>query len=263
MIKGVLIDLSGTLHLGAEPIPGAAAAVERLARSGLAVRFATNTSRTTRSRLHIQLEEMGLALPVEQILTAPRALQTYLREKGLRPHLLVHPGLREEFADLPQNDPNAVVIGYAAEAFTYDSLNAAFRLLKEGAPLLATGKTRYFQGSAGLLLDAGPFVAALEYASGTEAQIFGKPAPAFFLRAVEELGCRPGETVMIGDDARSDVAGAVEAGLLGILVRTGKYRAGDEAVVEACGGRVAADIAAAVDLIVTDPEGGRAESQKS
>jgi ribonucleotide monophosphatase NagD (HAD superfamily) len=33
---------------------------------------------------------------------------------------------------------------------------------------------------------------------------------------------------MIGDDARSDIVGAIAAGLQGILVKTGKYRMGDE-----------------------------------
>lgn len=248
-IKGVLVDLSGTLHLGAEPLPGALDAVKKLYRSGLPLRFVTNTSRMSRRRLQALLEKMSFAIRPEHLFTAPMAMHRYLREEGLRPHLLVHPDLREEFADLPQNDPDAVVLGYAREAFTYESLNAAFRLLMAGASLLATGRTRYFQDGEALSLDAGPFIAALEYAAATEAKVLGKPSADFFLAAAGEIGCRPEETVMIGDDAASDVGGAIQAGLLGILVRTGKYRPGDEGILEGRG-EVAANAGEAVAKVL-------------
>jgi HAD superfamily hydrolase (TIGR01458 family) len=228
MIKGILLDLSGTLHVGNEAIPGAREAVTRLQRQGTALRFVTNTSRKSRGMLHRQLESMGFVLPPEQMMTAPMAVRSYLESHRLRPHLLIHQNLQEDFADLPQHDPNAVVVGYAEDGFTYAAMNAAFRLLKEGVPLLATGKTRYFQGEEGLNLDTGPFLCALEYAAETEAIVLGKPSPEFFHTAVAALGCQPHEVVMIGDDARSDIAGAIAAGLQGILVKTGKYRPGDE-----------------------------------
>lgn len=207
MIKGILIDLSGTVHIGDRAIPGALEAIRRLRQKGIPFRFVTNTSRKTRQMLHQDLMRLGCRVPVEEIFTAPLAVRRYLELHGLRPYLLIHPNLAPEFADLPQHDPDAVVVGFAQHAFTYAALNGAFQLLHNGAPLLATGKTRYFQGETGLELDAGPFVTALEYAAGTTALILGKPSPQFFLGAVAELGCRPEETVMIGDDAASDVGG--------------------------------------------------------
>ena len=56
-----------------------------------------------------------------------------------------------------------------------------------------------------LHLDAGPFVAALEYASGQTAVITGKPAPEFFRAVLADLGARPDEAVMIGDDRNNFV----------------------------------------------------------
>ena len=94
----------------------------------------------------------------------------------------------------------------------------------------AFAKNRNFLDHDGeLSLDAGPFVAALEYASGREATVFGKPAAMFFKLAVESLRCAPEEVAMIGDDVEADVGGAMAAGLMGVLVRTGKYRPGQEA----------------------------------
>lgn len=112
------------------------------------------------------------------------------------------------------------------------------------------GRNRYFQETAGLSLDAGPFVAALEYAAAIEATVVGKPAPAFFHAACAALGTKPERTVMIGDDVESDVNGATRAGLQGILLRTGKYRTGDEQQLENADALVLPDLPTAVDWLL-------------
>jgi ribonucleotide monophosphatase NagD (HAD superfamily) len=94
-----------------------------------------------------------------------------------------------------------------------------------GAALVALSRDRYFRQDGGLALDAGPFVAALEYAASTSAEVAGKPSAAFFSAAVGSLG-RPLDrsVAMVGDDLWSDVEGAQRAGIQGWLVRTGKFR---------------------------------------
>ncbi len=249
--RGVLLDLGGVLYVGDEPISGAVEAVERLRAAGLPLRLLTNTTRRTRKQVHEKLRRLGFEVEENEIVTAPVAVRNRLLAEGLRPMLLIHPELEPEFADMDQRDPNIVVLGDAGEGFTYAALNQAFRLLMEGAPLVATGANRYFREADGLSLDLGPFVAALEYAAGTEAEVLGKPAAAAFLRCVEELGCAPRECVMIGDDVASDVLGALDAGLRGILVQTGKYRDGDEkALTDHPGAHSVPDVSAAVDAIL-------------
>ena len=99
-------------------------------------------------------------------------------------------------------------------------------------------------------LDAGPFVAALEYAAGAEALVLGKPSPAFFAAARQEFSCPLDRVTMIGDDARSDVGAALAAGMRAILVQTGKYRPGDEALIGHADAQVAASMSEAVELIL-------------
>ena len=122
-----------------------------------------------------------------------------------------------------------MLVGNLGEGFTYGRLDAAFRHLVAGAELIALSKNRYWQtAGGGLSLDAGPFVAALEYASGKRSTCVGKPERAFFELALENLGL-PAETVaMVGDDPELDIRGAQAAGLRGILVETGRYRPGAE-----------------------------------
>jgi len=118
----------------------------------------------------------------------------------------------------------AVIMGDLGEAFGFEILNRAFRLVMDGAELVALQKNRFWMTPDGLSLDAGPFVAAVEYATGRDALVVGKPSPAFFELVLAELGATPAKTAMIGDDVETDVGGALGAGLAGILVRTGKYR---------------------------------------
>lgn len=89
-------------------------------------------------------------------------------------------------------------------------------------------RNRYFKAHDGLSLDVGPFTAALEYATGTQAIILGKPAPSVFQLAAKTLNLDPEQVVMVGDDVLGDVGGAQQAGCRGVLVRTGKYRVCDE-----------------------------------
>ncbi len=249
-IKGVLIDLSGVLYVGDQPLAGARDALARLQASGLPLAYLTNTTRQTRDRIHRKLSNMGFTVPESAIYTAPQAVRAYLEEHDLRPFLLIHPDLEPEFADLVRPSPNAVVLGDAGDAFTYQALNQAFRLVVSGAPLIAMGNNRYFQEPDGLSLDIGPFLAALEHATGTEALVLGKPALQFFRAAVDAIQCQRGEVMMIGDDALADVEGALRAGLQACLVRTGKYRPGDEALIQVPGAILADDFPGAVDRLL-------------
>ena len=249
-IRGLLLDLSGVLYVGRQLLPGALEALESLRAAKLPVRYITNTTRSTRAQVVARLAAMGLEIDPEHLFTAPLMTRDYLNQHQLVPHFLIHPQLESEFADCLAGTPNAVVVGDAGRAFTYDNLGRAFRLLMQGCPLLAMGDSRYFRDERELCLDVGPFVKALEYAADTQATVLGKPAPAFFRAAAAGLGCQPGDVLMIGDDWASDVEGALSSGLQALLVKTGKYLPGDEGRVSLPGAQVAGNLAEAVEQLL-------------
>lgn len=252
MIRAVLLDLLGVVNDGDTPIPGAVAAIARLRAEGLPIRFVSNTTRSPHRTIVAQLAGLGIAVGRDELFTPARAAVEWLTREGCAPHLLVHPDLVPEFAGNAFGDRKAVVVGDAAEAFTYAAMNAAFRQLIDGAEFLALAVNRTFKDAdGGLSLDAGAFVAALEFAAGKQATVLGKPARDFFHAALAGLDCIPGQAVMVGDDAESDVAGALKAGIgSALLVRTGKYRAGDESRHAPHPSAVVDDLAAAVDWIL-------------
>jgi HAD superfamily hydrolase (TIGR01458 family) len=224
--KGLLIDLDGTLYVGDEPVPGAREAVERLKAAGIAVRYVTNTTRKPRRAVCEHLRSLGFGLEEAEVFTPAVAAAGFIGDGRCYP--LVDESLHEDLAGvaLTDEDPDYVLVGDLGEDFTYQRLDAAFRALMDGASLVALQKNRYWKKPDGLSLDAGPFVAALEYASGKTATVVGKPERAFFRLALDALGLESSEVAMVGDDAEADVAGARAAGLKGVQVRTGKYRPG-------------------------------------
>lgn len=257
MIRGVLLDLAGVVYDGEQPIAGAIGAVERLRDAGLPLRFVSNTTRSTKQAILARLHGMGLAAGTDELFTPSAAARAWLAHHRCTPHLLVHRGLEPEFRGLPRAGRPAVVIGDAGDGFTYRALNDAFRTLTEGAEFLALAGNRSFRDAdGGLSLDAGPFVAALEFATGRRATVLGKPSADFFLAALAGMGCPAGEAVMVGDDAEGDVAGALRAGLsVALLVRSGKYRPGDEARFEPPPTATVDDLAAAADWIIGRSQG--------
>jgi HAD superfamily hydrolase (TIGR01458 family) len=223
-IKGLLLDLDGTLYTENRPIEGAREALIRLQAAGIPYRYVTNTTRKPRREVVARLDNMGFPVREELVFTPATAANVKLRGRACYP--LVAEALFEDLDRLrfDSASPEYVLVGDLGEGFTYVRLDGAFRRLMGGAKLVALQKNRYWEREDGLSLDAGPFVAALEYASGKTATVIGKPEAPFFEAALAELGLEAREVAMVGDDAETDVAGAQIAGLRGVQVKTGKYR---------------------------------------
>ncbi len=247
--RAVLIDLAGVLHTGDQALPGAIPALSRLRAAGLPLRFLTNTTRTPSDVLVQRLRAMGFDLRAGELQTAALAARTLVRQRGLKPLWLVHPDIAAEMGPSAA-EPDIVVLGDMGRHFTFDGLNQAFRLLLQGLPLLAMARNRYFMEPDGMSIDMGAFVAGLEYSAGVTAEIAGKPAPAFFAAALAELGVAAGEAALIGDDLADDIGGAQAAGIDAILVRTGKFRPGDDAHPEIRPAATVDDFGEAVDRLL-------------
>ena len=251
-IDGVLLDLAGCVYEGDRLVPGAAEALDKLREAGLGVRYITNTTRSTKEQLLDKLAALGLQVESEELFTPVEAANVWLEENAREPVLLVHPTIEGQFHAAGHTDGQVVIMSDAGEAFTYANLNRAFRVAMDGAPMLALAKNRFFKDEdGGLSLDAGPFVQALEFASGQEAIVLGKPSRHFFDLALKGMGCAAANAVMVGDDAEADVAGALASGLgAALLVRTGKYRPGAETLHTPAPTATVADLLAAVEWVM-------------
>lgn len=229
--NGLLIDLDGTVWEDGALIPGAIETLAALREIDIPFRFLTNTTRKPRSLLVAELSRLGIESSVEECFNAPAAAAAWLAKRGVkRVSLLLAQPSFVDFPDFEIDDdtPEAVVIGDLGRDWTFDILDRAFRALLAGAELVALQKNRYWKTEGTFTLDAGPFVAALEYASGQEARLVGKPSRELFHTMASELDLPPERVAMVGDDLEADIEGARAAGLQAIALRTGKYRPENE-----------------------------------
>lgn len=224
---GILLDIDGVLYVGDTPVPGAAQALAELRELGVGVRLMTNTTSRSRRDVLEHLLALGFDVAAEEVLTPAAMAVRHCREAGYDAvTLLVSDRLREDLSSLVEAEAGeqagAIILGDLGDGFTPALLNETFRLMMDGAELVTLQHNRYWRRADGLALDVGAYAAALEYATGRAPIVVGKPARAFFEAAMGDLGVE--HAVMIGDDAEADVGGAMDAGLPGVLVRTGKYR---------------------------------------
>src|SRR5919202_981763 len=199
-MAAILLDVDGVFHVSGEPIPGGADAVRRLRKDGHRLRFVTNNTIRSRKQLTSELRGLGLELEEDELQTTPRAAARALA--GKRVLALTMPAIVEDLEglELVGEGADAVLLGGADEGFetnrvfSYFNLARAFAELQEGAELYCLHKNRWWQTSRGALLDAGAFVAGLEYAAETEATVLGKPSAAYFAAALDALEYEPERT---------------------------------------------------------------------
>ncbi|XP_063987804.1 haloacid dehalogenase-like hydrolase domain-containing protein 2 [Diachasmimorpha longicaudata] len=251
-IRAVLIDLSGTLHIDNSVIPGAVSALKRLRTTDVKIKFVTNTTKESKSCLYDRLNKLGFDIAKNEIFSSLGAAREVLQARKLNPFLMIDDAAMEDFQDLqnPDGEFTAVVVGLAPKKFNYDEMNQAFRLLLQGASLIAIHEGRYYKRGDGLALGPGAFIRGLEYSANVKAEVIGKPTKGFFEAALGEIA--PQDAVMIGDDVRDDVAGAQAAGIRGFLVQTGKYRPGDETSISPPPSKVVPSFVEAVNEVLKE-----------
>jgi HAD superfamily hydrolase (TIGR01458 family) len=226
-LDALLVDLDGVLYVEDEPVEGAAEAIGKLREAGLALRFVTNTTARSHAQTLDKLERLGFEVGADELVTPAALARQHCLDAGHdKVALIMNENVKEDFEGLEETEdsPDAVIMGDLGERFGFEILNRAFRMVMDGGELVALQKNRFWLTADGLSLDAGPFVAAIEYASGREALVVGKPSEAFFHLILEGAGASAEGAAIVGDDVETDVAGAMNAGLAGVLVRTGKYR---------------------------------------
>jgi HAD superfamily hydrolase (TIGR01450 family) len=255
-VRAFVLDADGVLMYRGEPIPGSAEALGELRRRRIPYRVVTNFSSAHRSTLAAAFgKATGLHVDGAEIITAASAAAAYTaaQRPGAPLLVLAAPDARREWdgqtlispdeADARTEPVAAVVIGDAGDDLTYRNLDIAYRQLRGGAEFVAMHRNPWWVTPKGFTLDAGAFVAGLEFALGRRAVICGKPSPVVFRQAVDELRgelaarrdgsggarLRTADVAMVGDDPLADFAASRRAGLRAFLSLTGKVTH-DEAI---------------------------------
>lgn len=230
---GVLLDVEGVLLTSFVAVPGAARAVSELRRLGYEVRFVTNLTSTSAARIAAALVHAGIEVRAGELFTAAAVTAAYLREHHPDARcLLLNDGGNDELAGMRMADPDdttadVVVVGGGGPSFGWKQMNVALNCLLGGAELVAMHGAPLWRTPDGYCLDGGAYARMLEEASGVPAIVTGKPAAHMFTAAASSIGAPNERLVMVGDDLVNDVLAAQALGIVGVQVRTGKFRQQD------------------------------------
>ena len=222
----ILIDFDGIIRIG-NKIAGDAKKFLTFLRDKKIPHFIISNS-TLNSSLDIQLflKQNNIEFDVNAMTTVDAALQ-YVKNNNLKVAVYCQYKIKELFRDfIEEEKPDAVLIGDIGNKWSYETLNKIFRTVMNGADIIAMQKNKFWNPDGkGVVLDAGAFISAIEYASSKQSILIGKPSPIYFQSALNKLGYKYGDKfIMIGDDLETDIKGAQEINGLGILVFTGKTK---------------------------------------
>lgn len=230
MIRGVILDLDGTVYFGTDEVPGAGSFVAGCRDMGIRCLFVTNRANRVPEEIVRQLRGHGIPCEPGDVLTAAQATARYLRrgsawyigEEGLRR------ALQEQGIAITEERPDYVVVGYD-RGFNYEKLFNACRLIDGGARFIATNPDRALKTEKGIYPGTGAIVEAVAAGTGRRPVIVGKPERLIMDMALERLGMGPDEVIVVGDSLATDVPAGHAAGMLSVLLLTGVSRREDVA----------------------------------
>ena len=230
----ICLDVDGTLTDGVRgpALPGAIESVRAL-RAIAPVRLVSNTTSVPHAELAAFLQNQGLLDSPDALWTPNRVARAALTARGHDAGILIaDPPQRPDFAWFREDPAGpAVLLATEAHDWTVTALQPAFRRLLDGAAFYALTRNRYFKKAGAMVTDVGGVAAFLAFTGGVEPETLGKPSRLLFEAIARDANAALPDVVMVGDDAEVDVAASVALGMRGVLVKTGKYRAGDEARV--------------------------------
>jgi HAD superfamily hydrolase (TIGR01458 family) len=227
-IELFLLDMDGVLLVGkgSPRLVSGLKLVDRIRETKKKLFILTNNTTHTRDSILRKLRKLNFEIEQNEILSACHLTAEYLYEhySSSDCFLIGEPGFATELRRMGHrivtDNAGAVVVGIDRH-LTYDKLNRAIQVLKNGAHLVAAHKSRFYMDEEGPMMAPGPIVAALEYATGRRAVSIGKPSAPMFKMAMHAHSLRPHQVLMVGDQVETDVLGAKRLGIPSALVMTG------------------------------------------
>lgn len=219
----VLIDFDGVIKIGNNPAPGVKELFRFVEKKNIPAHIISNSTLRTGEEVHKFFNDKRIDTNIKAMTAADAAI-SYTKANYESAAVFCTESIKNLFKDILDFDkPEAVVVGDLGEEWNYENLNKIFRYVYNGADLVAMQMNKFWAPKGDLCLDAGAFIAAIEYATGKKSVLIGKPSPIYFQSALKKLGVKENSGfIMLGDDIETDIHAAQQIGGKGILIYTGK-----------------------------------------
>ncbi|MFP3895899.1 MAG: HAD-IIA family hydrolase [Anaerolineales bacterium] len=226
-IRNLLIDMDGVLYRGKTPLPGSGELIEFLKKENIDYLLVTNNSTSTPAQFVARLEEMGVHVSEESIVTSGVATAKYLRARspnGTRVNVVGEEALIKELQKrgfvMAGRDADYVVCGWD-RGINFEKLKIACLAIRDGATFVGTNPDKTYPLENDIIPGAGSILAALVAATDVEPIVVGKPEPIMFEQSLDMLGAKQQETAILGDRVETDLLGGYRAGIATMMVLTG------------------------------------------
>lgn len=229
MFKGFIFDLDGTVYLSDKLIPGADKVIGLLREKGKKVVFLSNKPIQTREDYASKLTRLGIPTQPAEVINSTLVMTNYLKKNAPRAKLFVvgeTPFVEElkragfTITDEPK-EVEYVVVAFD-RTFDYRKLNISYQAIKLGAHFVATNPDRTCPVEGGEIPDCAGMIAAIEAVTQKKVEVIaGKPSPLMIQAAMDAMGLRPDECILIGDRLETDIKMGKGAGIATGIVLTG------------------------------------------
>lgn len=230
-IKSLIIDMDGVLWRENSPIGNLSAIFARVRERGLKFIFATNNGTRTPQQYLERLAEFGVDVEPWQVITSALGVAQMLKGKipeGALVFVVGEDGVKAalheqgfEVANIETAEKaQAVVIGLDRHV-NFAKMREATLLVRRGVPFYATNPDKTFPTPRGEIPGAGAWIAVIVTATGVEPIYAGKPFPFLMEMALERLGTKREETLVVGDRLETDIAAGQAVGCPTALVLSG------------------------------------------
>ena len=229
MFKGFIFDLDGTVYRSEKLIPGADGVIRLLREKGKKVVFLSNKPIQTREDYASKLTRLGIPTQPDDVINSTFVMTHYLRKNVPHARLFIVGEVpfieelkRADFTITEEPKEIEYVVVAFDRTFDYRKLNIAFQAIKLGAHFVATNPDRTCPVEGGEIPDCAGMIAAIEAVTGKKVEIIvGKPSPLMIQAALEVMGLKPEDCILIGDRLETDIKMGKESGIATGIVLTG------------------------------------------
>jgi len=231
MEKGLIIDIEGTLLSSGKPLSGAIEFINYLNKQNINYHLVTNTVSKTVEKWELILNEIGLKINKNKIIYPLLALNDYLNVNNIKTYYFLGPENMEKILKktLEYNIPEYIIFcDFENIVLDYELFNKLFQYINNGAKIITTSYSDYYISNNEYKMDTGIFVKMYELLTNKNAIIIGKPSQIIYSITLKRMGMEANNVISIGDDGLTDIIGGNEMGMETVMVKTGKYKNGDE-----------------------------------
>ena len=221
-MRGYFLDVQGTLidDKNFLPLPGALEFVRYLKKNKIPFILLTNNTKIPSEEFKKYLKGLGFEFDnyLDPLMVLDDVINTSVAPYGSEKFLKI---IKEKYS-VDYKNPGMIVLGI--KLYSNEEFADIIEMILQGAKLVGMHKTSLYHKDNKRYPGLGATLEMLKYATGSDYEVVGKPSFRFFKKASDILKLSFDKITIISDDLYGDIIPAMEFGMEGVLVLSGKIK---------------------------------------